>query len=58
MSNQIDPIESIPRKEIEVMLRNAEADHRPPIRNFKNELILPVDPSDLVVNLPIEETQS
>lgn len=36
MSYQVNPIESITRKDIESMLRNAEADKRPPIRNFKN----------------------
>ena len=36
MSNQLNPIGTITQKEIEAMLRNAGADNRPPIRNFKN----------------------
>lgn len=39
MSNQLNPIGSITQKEIEAMLRNAEADKRPPIRNFKNSVM-------------------
>lgn len=56
MSNQVNPIQSIARKEIEAMLRNAEADRRPPIRNFKNGFTMPAElpPLDLS-KLPINE---
>ncbi|MCM1142648.1 MAG: hypothetical protein NC453_29095 [Muribaculum sp.] len=49
MSNQVNPIGSITQKEIEAMLRNAEADKRPPIRNFKNSVmsVMELPPIDL-----------
>lgn len=54
MSNQVNPIDSITRKEIEAMLRNAEADKRPPIRNFKNGPTSPELPPLDLTRLPYQ----